>query len=84
MVVMLKATPIRIGFVGGLLSFFVLLFVMAMLGPIVDFLWPIQYSSSDLAHNAYGVLRWAIPALGGLITLIIMVGYLSSIKAFRD
>ena len=83
---MLKVTLIGvgIGLAGGLSSFFLLLLVMVMLGPIVGFLWPIQYSSSDLAHNAYGVLRWAIPALGGLITLIIMAGYLSSIKVFRD
>ena len=81
---MSKMAPIGIALVGGLFSFLVLLFVMAMLGPIVDFLWPIQYSSSELAHNAYGVLRWAIPTLGGLITLIIMAGYLSSIEVFRD
>ena len=81
---MLKMMPIGIGFAIGILSFLVLMFVMAMLGHIVNFLWPIQYSSSDLAHNAYGVLRWAVPAVGGLISLAIVAGYLSSIEVFRS
>ena len=80
---MLKMMSIGIGFGIGLLSFLTLMFVMAMLGYIVNFLWPIQYSSSDLAHNAYGVLRWAVPALGGLITFAIVAGYLSSIEVSR-
>lgn len=66
--------PIGIGFVGVLLTFFILFVVMLLLSPVVDFLWPAQYPSSNLARNAYGVLRWAVPAFGVLINLIVIVG----------
>ena len=80
--VMLKMGLIGVGFVAGLLTFLIVWVAMLLFGPVVDFLWPVQYSTSDLAHNAYGVLRWAIPAFGGLITFIFMVmaGYFSSVE----
>lgn len=84
--VTLKMAPIGIGFVAGLLTFLIVWVAMLLFGFVVDFLWPVQYSSSDLAHNLYAVLRWTIPALGGLVTFIFMVmaERFSSSEVFQD
>lgn len=61
---------VAISVVAGVAAAAVLWMAMQILGGVVDFLYPVQYSMSDAPRAVYGFLKWVVPIAGGIAAAI--------------